>query len=78
MSPISGKPRRSNGSVKSTTTEEEEEEAAEGGREEGMGGGRLCKGTTRWPQAFFFGRVLVEEKDEVEKRRRGFERRLLN
>lgn len=78
MSPISGKPLRSNVSVKSTTTKEEEE--AEGGREEGMGGGRLSKGTMRWPQAFFLGRVLIEDEEEeveavkVEKRRRGFAR----
>jgi len=39
MSPISGKPRRSKGSVKSTTTEEEEEEEEEeeDGREGGTG-----------------------------------------
>lgn len=75
MSPISGKPRRSNVSVKSTTTKEKEE--AEGGREKGVGGGRLSKGTTRWPQAFFLGRVLGDEEEvEVEKRRRGFGRLL--
>ena len=77
MSPISGKPLRSNVSVKSTTTKEEEEEV-EGGREEGVGGGRLSKGTMRWPQAFFLGRVLgeEEEEEEVEKSRRGFGRLL--
>jgi len=72
-------------SVKSTTTkEEEEEEEVEGGREEGVGGGRLSKGTMRWPQAFFLGTVLGDEEEEeeveeveVEKRRRGF-RRLLD
>ena len=66
-------------SVKSTITKEEEE--AEGEREEGLGGGRLSKGTMRWPQAFFLGRVLEDEEEEaeeveVEKRRRGFARLL--